>query len=72
MIRMGRHPDAKCVFTYVQSLCRQLHNLETKPSAVPTQESNQGHPCPPQAGTNLEEGDGGAGLEAGSGGDLRD
>lgn len=30
MIMMGNHPDAMCVFTYVQSLCHHLSKIEKK------------------------------------------
>ncbi|XP_059498832.1 smoothelin-like protein 2 isoform X2 [Stegostoma tigrinum] len=72
MIRMGRHPDAKCVFTYVQSLCRHLHSLETRPPAAPATESNPSHPCPPLPSAGPEECDGGAQVEGGSGEETRD
>ncbi|XP_041029816.1 smoothelin-like protein 2 [Carcharodon carcharias] len=39
MVRMGRRPDPKCVFTYVQSLCHQLHKLEPERAAAPKRES---------------------------------
>ncbi|XP_038656933.1 smoothelin-like protein 2 [Scyliorhinus canicula] len=39
MVRMGRRPDPKCVFTYVQSLCHHLRKLEPEAKAAPVRET---------------------------------
>lgn len=41
MMLMGNHPDAMCVFTYVQSLCHHLSKIEKKRKEEEEEEKKQ-------------------------------